>query len=261
MNLFAMLRRPLGRAAWLGILVLAACGRPDTVIHVAIRDVDGRPAPVAKLRLVILPYDRDSVLAALESRSRTPRPDTMGLDSLFSQVRQPFGALLRATWFDRRLRDSLEDLRRRTAAEPRGSARYRELYLAFATAADSLGPAQQRLVEANRVAGAAYRRVGARLDQLRLVMTRWEDSTFRSYDSDISALTAQLGRRRQEVVTGADGRAAVRLPQGKWWIYARAPDPADPNAGWYWNVPVGGDSIALDPGSAQHRPCYTTRCP
>ena len=33
------------------------------------------------------------------------------------------------------------------------------------------------------------------------------------------------------------------------------------NAGWYWNVPALGDSIALDPSTAEHRPCYSTRCP
>ncbi|HTO72270.1 MAG TPA: hypothetical protein VMJ30_00560, partial [Gemmatimonadales bacterium] len=70
-----------------------------------------------------------------------------------------------------------------------------------------------------------------------------------------------LNQKQLSVETGADGRLSVRLPKGRWWIYARAPDPADPNAGWYWNVPVRGDSIELDPGSAEHRPCYSLRCP
>ncbi len=258
MNLIKMIRRPW---CWLGVLALAACGPRDTVLRVTIRDFDGHLAPVPHLPLVILPYNRDSVLAALATHGIAGRPGTHELDSLFAAVRQPFATLLRETDLDRHLRDSLETLRQQTGAEPRGSARYKQLYLAFATAVDSLNAVEHRLVDANRAAAVVYKQHGARLDQLKLAVTRWEDSTFRRYDSTVTALSGKLGRQRREIVTGADGRVAIRLSEGPWWVYARAPDPADPNAAWYWNLPLRGDSIELGPASAEHRPCYSTRCP
>ena len=246
---------------WLGILLLTGCGPRDTVIRVAIRDLEGRRAPVAGLPVVLLPYNRDSILASLAARSPMRRAETRTLDSLFASFRGPFAILFRETDQAARLRDSLAALRRRIDAEPRNTKHYRTLYLAFATAADSLNSVERRAAEASQRAGAAMKRVGPRIELLRRAMTRWEDSTFRSYEGLVTALSARLGRTRIELVTGADGRLATRLPPGPWWVYARAPDPADPNAGWYWNLPLRGDSFDLDPSSAEHRPCYTLRCP
>lgn len=261
MTLIQMNGRPGRPWRWLGILVLTACGPRDTVVRVAIRDLEGHRAPVAGLPVLLLPYDRDSILAALVARSPARRPETRQVDSLFASIRGPFVSLTRETDRARLLRDSLAVLRHRIDAEPRGSKTYRTLYLAFANAVDSLSAAERRAAVVAPQAGAAIKRVGPRIDLLRRAMTRWEDSTFRSYDSIVTALSARLGRSRLELMTGADGRLAAKLPPGPWWVYARAPDPADPNAGWYWNQPLKGDSIDLDPSSAEHRPCYSLRCP
>jgi hypothetical protein len=48
----------------------------------------------------------------------------------------------------------------------------------------------------------------------------------------------------------------LRIGPGRWWIYARAWDVQDPNAEWYWNVPVEGDSVVLTPANARRRPRY-----
>jgi hypothetical protein len=261
MTLIQMNDRLRRRWRWLGLLILTGCGPRETVIRVAIRDLDGRRAPVAGLPLVLLPYNRDSILALLLARGPARRPETRQLDSLFAIFRTPFIALTRETDRARQLRDSLAALRQRIDAEPRSTRTYRTLYLAYATTVDSLTAVEHRAAEASRLASAAMKRVGPRIDVLRRAMTRWEDSTFRSYDSVIATLTARLGRTRLNLVTGADGRLAKRLPPGPWWVYARAPDPADPNAAWYWNLPLRGDSFDLDPSSAEHRPCYTQRCP
>ena len=36
--------------------------------------------------------------------------------------------------------------------------------------------------------------------------------------------------------------AKLTLVPGRWWIYARSWDANDPNAEWYWNVPVDSDN-------------------
>lgn len=248
-------------ALGLALAALAGCGPRETVIRVAIRDPDGRLAPVARLPLVLLPYDRDSILSALVQRSPLRRPDTRPLDTLFASIRAPFAALTLATDHSRRLHDTLGVLRSQLDTTSRASAHYRSLYLAFATAADSLAAIDRRMEEAGREAAAIIKRAHPRIDPIRQAMTRWEDSTFHSYGTAVNHLSTQLGQKPLALETGADGRLAVRLPKGRWWVYARAPDPADPNAGWYWNVPVRGDSISLDPATAEHRPCYSLRCP
>jgi len=152
MTLIRMNNRPRPGWRWLGILALSACGPRDTVIRVSIRDLDGRPAPVARLPLMILPYDRDSILSALAARSSAGRPGTRQLDSLFASIRAPFAALTTETWRSRHLRDTLAVLRAHLDTTSRASRKYRTLYLAFATAADSLSAADRRLAEAGRQA-------------------------------------------------------------------------------------------------------------
>ena len=100
------------------LLAAGACGHRGTTIRVEIPDLDGRLTPVARLAIVVLPYDRDSLLAALEAAAPGPRPDTAALDSLFAVVRAPFNDLLRAESHATAVRDSLARLRDRLEREP-----------------------------------------------------------------------------------------------------------------------------------------------
>jgi len=210
---------------------------------------------------VLLPYDRDSLLASLEDAAASPRPDTAALDSLFAVVRGPFNELLRAESRAATVRDSLARLRDRLEHEPRNGAAYRTGYQAFAALADSLARAEQRIAKAQEVLSAAEHRAGPSLGRLRQAVTRWEDSTLRSYDSLTAARARQLGRRPVHARTGADGTVTLRLPQGTWWVYSRAPQVGNPYAGWYWNWKIAGDSVTLSPATGRLRPCYSTRCP
>ncbi len=243
------------------LLAASACGRRGTTIQVEVPDLDGRLTPVARLPIVVLPYDRDSLLAALEAAAGSPRPDTAALDSLFTVVRGPFNALLRAESHAAAVRDSLAHLRDRLEREARNSAAYRTGYRSFAALADSLARAEQRIAKAQDVLSAAEHQAGPRLGRLRQAVTRWEDSTLRSYDSLTAARARQLGRRPVQAQTGADGAVTLRLPQGMWWVYSRAPQVGNPYAGWYWNRMITADSVKLSPATGRLRPCYSTRCP
>ena len=243
------------------LLAAGACGRRGTTIQVEIPDLDGHLTPVARLSIVVLPYDRDSLLSALEAAAASPRPDTAALDSLFAVVRGPFNDLLRAESHAATVRDSLARLRDRLEREPRNSAAYRSGYRAFAALADSLARAEQRIEKAQDVLAAAERQAGPRLGRLRMAVTRWEDSTLRSYDSLTAARARELGRRPVHAQTGADGAVTLHLPEGTWWVYTRAPQVGNPYAGWYWNRMITADSVRLLPATGRLRPCYSTRCP
>jgi hypothetical protein len=246
---------------WLIVLAVAACSRRETTIGVAVPDLEGRLTPVARLPIVVLPYDRDSLLAELEARAPGPRPDTAAIDSLFALVRGPFSELLRTEARAVGLRDSLDRLRARLEHEPRNSPAYRAGYRAFSALADSLARAEQRIEKAQLVVSAAERQIGSRLGKLRQAVTRWEDSTLRSYDSLTSMRAGQLGRSPVHGETGVDGSLTVHLSQGSWWVYTRAPQVGNPYAGWYWNQKITGDSVRLTPATGRLRPCYSMRCP
>jgi hypothetical protein len=222
------------------VLLLAAC-RPDQVtVSVHIPGEDGVETPVPGVRLVVLPYDRDSVLSMLEARAPTPRPSTAALDSLFQAFRLPFNEYLRL---------ALASARLRAAADSAGGA----LAAALADSAAAL------TVEADRAREtlAEWRdRIGPASDSLRRRIFAWEDTAFRSYDSATAAMVRSRRRKPITDSTGADGRVTVAVPSGAWWLTARAVNIQDPNAEWYWNVPVSGDTIRLNPTTGRARPRY-----
>jgi hypothetical protein len=95
-----------------------------------------------------------------------------------------------------------------------------------------------------------------RSEGLRAAIRHWEDSTYRGYDSITRSLAA---RRRQDPrtdTTGGDGWARFQLPPGHWWIYGRSWDATDPNAEWYWNVPVASDTLLLSSRTGRQRRRY-----
>lgn len=238
------------------LLALAACEHSQIRVRAAIPGPDGTLEPASGLALVALPYDRDSVLAAFEAAAPTPRPHPGALDSLVDQFREPFVSYTRLALAAERWRDTLDLLRLRLDSLPRGAEAYRTLYAQFVTRADSLAALQRSAEAARRRLDVVRRDVVPRIDSLRREVAQWEDSTFRAYDDTVRALQRRIGRPVVSDTTGPDGTTLVVLPRGPWWIYARSWDVNDPYAYWYWNVRVQGDTVALTPANAEHRPRY-----
>jgi hypothetical protein len=236
---------------------LTACERPrEVAVRVSIPGPDSVETPVTGVGLVALPYDRDSVLAVLEAKAATPRPDTAALDSLFRAFRVPFVDYTAAVQRAERLRDSLEALRGALDSLPRNTPDYRERYAGFSRLDDTLAAARKAVERARRELDRARAEFAERGDPLRARVRHWEDSTYRGYDSITRALAA---RRRQDPrtdTTGADGWAAFTLPPGDWWIYGRSWDATDPNAEWYWNLPVTDDTMLLSSRTGRQRRRY-----
>ncbi len=248
-----MLRRLL---LWATASLVTACAdRREVTVEVSIRGPDSVESPVSGLPVVALPYDRDSVLAALEATG-SPRPHTQALDSLYREFRGPFSAFTLATYRADKLLDTLDALRERLDSVPRGAPEYRPLYRRFALSSESLATTQKERDAAQAVLAKARTRLAESTDSLRAEVTRWENTTFRGYDSIVQGLARQTGRQPVTDTTGADGRATLQLAPGRWWLYARSWDALDPNAEWYWNVPVNGTEEVLSSRTGKLRPRY-----
>ena len=126
------------------LFVLSACAGPrEVLIEVAIPGADSVDAPVAHLHLVALPYDRDSVLAALEARTPPPTETTARLDTLFRAFRGPFVAYASAAYRAQKLEQSLATLKVGLDSLPRTSPEYDARYREFTARADSLQAARR----------------------------------------------------------------------------------------------------------------------
>ncbi|MEP6571188.1 MAG: hypothetical protein ABJD11_00780 [Gemmatimonadota bacterium] len=240
---------------WFAVLLAACSGPRDVAVKVSIPGPDSLESPVANLPLVALPYNRDSVIERLEAAGK-PRPNERRLDTLFAAYRMPFAEFASTEVRAQRLRDSLARTRTRLDSVPRGAPEYQVLYRRFGDATDSLAAVEQRRDKAQIALKRMRDTLAPRIDSLKSQVSRWEDSTYRGYDSIVGALSKARGLEPVADTTGPDGRASLRLKPGRWWIYSYSWDALDPNAEWYWNVEVKGDSVVLDRSSARRRRRY-----
>jgi hypothetical protein len=239
------------------LTVLAGCQSERTVaVRVSIPDADSLETPAAGVGVIALPYDRDSVLAGLEARARTPRPHTAALDSLFARFRGPFTTYSRISYAASALRDSVDALRRDLEGTRPGSPEHRLLSARVRRMSDSLTALETRTERAREHLDRARSEFVQRSETLRAAVRRWEDSTYRGYDSIVERLGGSRGREATTDTTGETGWAHFTLRSGPWWLYARAWDTSDPNAEWYWNVPVDGDTILLSSRTGRRRSRY-----
>jgi len=212
-------------------------------VEVRIPDPNGVSTPIAGTLVVALPYDRDSILQALESRAPEARPHTMALDSLFQAFQAPFRVFAQLAWRQDRLR------RQRDSLAGAGAA--------FAAIDDSLARLAPELERAKQRLDSVRRGTAGRMEALRAEVRRWEQATYTGYDTMVLTLARDRMREGIADTTDAVGRASFRLDRGAWWIHARSPDPDDPNAEWYWNVPVReADTVLLSPATGRRRPRY-----
>ncbi|MEO8452327.1 MAG: hypothetical protein ABI647_21225 [Gemmatimonadota bacterium] len=229
------------------LLVLAACDPPRAAVRLSIPGLDGAETLLPGIVLTFLPYNRDSVITALEARAK-PRPNTEALDSLFRAFRGPFTALVLATRDHDVLQSRLDSLRRLPAAPGQVKA--------VAAVHDSLRSLASRLAQARGAVDTARRALWPTMDSLRGEYKAWERIAHRGYDSIVKRYLGTQFVNTVSDTTGTDGWAVIDLTNGDWWVTARAIDPKDPNAEWYWNVPITRDTIFLNPRNGHNRPRY-----
>lgn len=236
---------------------LTACGgKRDVAVRVSIPNPDSLETPAASVAIVALPYDRDSVLASLQARARTPKPATAALDSLFARFRGPFTTYTALSYATSELRDSLALLQEQLELLARGTSQHRLVSTRVTHLSDSLAAVESRRDRARTVLDRARISFVSRSESLRAAVRQWEDSTYRGYDSIVRNLTLASGREAITDTTGQTGWANFSLSPGPWWLYARAWDTSDPNSEWYWNVPVDDDTMLLSSRTGRRRPRY-----
>lgn len=250
----------LAPSSLLGAVVasgLTACEKPRAVaVRVSIPGPDTLESPAAGVGVVALPYDRDSVLATLEARARTPRPGTTALDSLFARFRSPFTAYTRSSYAAAKLRDSRDSLGTRLDSLPRDTPEYAALHAMLARVSDSLAGVESESARTRAILDRARAGFVSRSESLRAAIRHWEDSTYQGYDSIVENLAKTRGAEPVTDTTGATGWAHFSLSPGRWWLYARGWDTSDPNAEWYWNAPVDSDTMLLSSRTGRRRPRY-----
>ena len=225
-------------------------------VRALIPGADGQVEPAPGVALVALPYDRDSIIAALTAKAASPRPDVASLDTLFARFQRPFAAYAEAAGTAAQLQDSLSSIKAALDSMPRESPAYRKLYGTFVTLGTERAAADRRRDSLQQALKRARAGFGASSDSTRMALRAWEDSTYGDYEKITQELSRNAGRQPQTDTTGTDGSVTLVLKKGRWWIYARSWDALDPNAEWYWNVPVKGDTLTLSPANARRRPRY-----
>jgi hypothetical protein len=247
----------MSRVATLALLFLLGCGGPrELAVQVLVPDLNGVETPLPGVEVAALPYDRDSVLRALEGRAPTGRPHTRELDSLFQAFRVPFLTFARAAWEVEQVRRQRDSLAARGAASPKATPGAGELGMMLQHVEDSLRRLQPRLEAARSALGAARDTLWPRIERLQADVRRWELSAYAGYDTIVRGFARDRLRLGFADTTDAGGWARLTLNSGRWWIYARSPDPRDPNAQWYWNVPATTDTLRLNPATGRHLPRY-----
>jgi hypothetical protein len=228
----------------LAVLATAACGGREVTVRVTIPDLSGVETPVPNLLVTFLPYDRDSVIAALEAQAG-PRPHAAELDSLFRLFRAPFTAFVQVAAVRDRLARERDSLAAAGAAGPRA-----------ATVADSLARLEPEVQRARAALDRAREAYWPRIDSLRLAVQAWSTAAYAGYDSIVRVLPGRRVATPVADTTDARGWATVELTDGRWWATARSLDPGDPNAEWYWNVPLERDTVLLNSRTGRNRPRY-----
>ena len=217
------------------VLTLLGCKGPRYVtVQVEIPDLDGNLTPLRGVTVTALPFDRDSLVRAMEQEHGGSRPHVARLDSLYDVFRQPFLAYFRADQRRAAVRDSVS-----RGQLPRSA----------------LDSAEADAVAAREALNKVRTAVSGPIDSLRAEVSHWEDSTYRGFDRRAKTLMDSTGGKPISDTTNASGttKLTLRPLPGGWWISANSWDPLDPNRIWYWNVKVEGDTVRLDDKTGQHR--------
>jgi hypothetical protein len=247
----------MARSVILACLIVAACdSRRPIAVQILVPDLAGIETPISGILLAALPYDRDSILAAMERRAATPRPDPYQLDSAFQAFHGPFLAFGRAAWNVERATRRRDSVAASRTAAGQDSPAAQELGIRLRALEDTLTRLAPELTRTRAVLADAREALWPTMERLRGAAREWENATYAGYDTVVRTQSVDKMRPLIADTSDARGWGLFRITTGSWWVYARSPDPQDPNFQWYWNVRITRDTIRLDSATGRRLPRY-----
>jgi hypothetical protein len=242
-------------------LALSACGNPQVFVEASYTEEGAAERRLlADLPVRLLPYDRDAIFDSLEAAFAEPEP------SIPPEVLQQQQVVQQAQTEWRRaeerwttVRDSLrvlsDGLQRMQQQGLRGTPQYRQAFEQFNRLDDEEDRVQAQMNQAFGRFDQLQRTALAQADSIRVVREAWAERAFSDFDRVVADRLRQSGREEMADTTNAQGVSRMRVPAGRWWVYARYTLPFQE---LYWNIPieVSGDStgIVLNEQNAQIRP-------
>lgn len=242
-------------AALAASLAASACGGGEVTVQVLTEGTEGELQPQRDLPIRFLPYDRDSVFAALEASAAEPEPEVPAdLQQTFDSVSalQEQWRTADTEWAE--VRDQLQQLSNRLQGMDPRSRDYRQLYDRFGQLERQEGALNRQKTQAFEAFTALQQRALSRADSIRAVRESWADIAFQDYLSTEDSILDAMGKEAYEDTTSAEGTVARRLPAGDWWVHTRVPVGMFDE--YYWNErfdPAQVDTLRLTPENADRR--------
>jgi hypothetical protein len=240
------------------LVTLTACGRSTQLaVHAVSAGEDGTEMARAQEVIRLIPYDRDSLFAALaaEASEAEPQPPADLLELRDSvAIAQTRWTEAEAAWNE--VRSELQTLSDRMDSMNRASRDYAQAYRQFdglAAREGRLDRTKQGYFEAFTALQDSYR---SRADSFNAVVQSWGDVAFDRYGEVVDSLSEALGEELVDT-TDTGGWAYFSVPRGNWWIHTRTKLVFEE---LYWNVPYlssgGADTLALNASNAEVRPIF-----
>lgn len=238
--------------------LLTACGSRVTV-QVAVDEAAAEAAD--DLEVQFLPFDRDSLFAAIMADAASPEPeipaDLEQASVTERELRDEWSAA-ESEWNN--VRDEMRNINTRLESLDQRSREYRELFEQFG----NLESRERALDRQRQAAFDAFNEMQQatqqRIDSICIVIDSWEEMAFADYGDVEADLLAALGRQTLADTTDADGVASAPISGGPWWIHTRVNTA---NGELYWNVMVDeapSDTLRLVPSNADLRQGVRQRC-
>ncbi len=234
-----------------------ACSCAATRVEVYASLTEGEP--IVGLEILFLPFDPDRITDSLARAASEPRPTFPELQAQMAAYRRPDAEQLYeigTSW--RAARDSVrhlaDSLNRLSPTAPGYGAAYERLRLQYRRLARSQAERDATFRERMGDDRDLALRASEAADSLR----EWESKAYAGFPALADSAVARSGREPQQGVTDAEGRLALVLEPGPWWLIARMRDEENPFSEQYWNVAVvmsslGPRRIPLSESNSLHR--------
>jgi hypothetical protein len=243
-------------------MLTVACGQGQVVVtaEVEVPNPEGEGMvvrPIADLEVQLIPFDRDVIFDSLTQAFSTPEPE-IPADLLEAQeeiaVAQEEWRAAEQVWGQGRAR--LQEITDEMEGLARGEARYVALYREFQDVEQEVNRAEREKDRAFARYTEMFEGYSQRADSMRLVQDQWAEEAFADYWTVFSEKLREAGREVVTDTTDAQGMAAMEVPPGQWWVYARHELPFSE---LYWNLPVEVDrnvplQVQLNASTAEERP-------